>query len=146
MTVSILKSAILCLALFVWGCATSGLPRGFSFIPVTEQTYPETQEARFYEQDLDQPHQIIGEVTLIGKPKESQQSLERRLLESARRVGAQGVIVLETGQMDFQVGVTGIRHDRFGGAAKRYQPYPDPLPIEEKRTYIQGIAIRFDGG
>ncbi len=148
MTLAILKWVFLCVGLFVLGCASNGQIRDFTYRPSTDQTFPETQEARLYESGLGQPHQVIGEVMIRGRAGEEKESLERRLLEGARQIGAQGVIVLETGQMVSEVGTTGVRHDlnveqNFGGASKRYRAFPEPLAIEEERMFIKGLAIRF---
>lgn len=143
MTISILRWGILCVGLFVWGCASIGQTRDFTFIPITEKTFPEVQEARLYKKGLGQPHRVIGEVTIRGKSGEAQESVEKRLLEETRKIGAQGVIVVETDKTVSEVGRTGVRHDLFGGASKEYRFYPSPVPIEEERIYIRGMAIRF---
>ncbi len=148
MILAILKWSFLCVGLFVWGCPLNGQIRDFTYSPSTDETFPEIQEARLYESGLGPPHQVIGEVMIRGRAGEDQESLERRLLEGARQIGAQGVIVLETGQMVSDVGTTGVRHDlnveqNSGGASKRYRVFPEPLPIEEERMFIRGLAIRF---
>lgn len=142
---SVLRWASLCVGLFVWGCASTGQTRDFTFKPLAEETFPEVQEAKLYKGGLGQPHRVIGEVTIWGKPGEEQEALEKRLLEAARKIGAQGVIVVETGQTVSEVGRTGTRHDLFGGASKQYRHYPTPVAIEEERIFIRGKAIRFIG-
>jgi len=147
MTISIARLGFFCVALFVWGCASSSQIRDFTFIPSTEEAFPEVQEARLYKSGLGQPHRVIGEVRILGKPDEGQESLEKRLLEEARKVGAQGVVVLKTGQTVLDVGRAGIRRELVGGAssAKETPLYPPPIAIEEERIYIGGLAIRFIG-
>jgi hypothetical protein len=126
-------------------CASLTEPGEFKFIPLTEETFPEAGEVQLYRHGLGRPHRVIGEVTIVGGDDELPESLEERLLEGARRVGAQGVIVVETNQTVAEMGVAGIRHDSFGGASKEYRFYPFPVPIEEERIYIRGIAVRFIG-
>ncbi len=140
---SILRWGILYLGLLLWGCASNGQTRDFTFMPSGEMTFPEAQEARLYRKGLGQPHRVIGQVMILGRPDEGEESLEKRLLEEARKVGAQGVIVVETAQRVSKVGKTGVRNDLFGGASKKYRPYPEPVPIEKERISIRGLAIRF---
>jgi hypothetical protein len=146
MIMAILRWSILCVSLFVWGCASIGPTEDFKFIPITQEIFPEVQETRLYTSGVSQPHQVIGEVTVRGESDESEESLEGRLLEGARKVGAQGVIVVERGQTVSELGIAGIRHDDFGGAASRdYRIYPPPLIVEEDYSYIRGLALRFRG-
>jgi len=142
---AILKWAILWVGLLVWACASMGPPGDFRFISLAEEAFPEVEEARLYRHGLGRPHRVIGEVTILGKSNEATESLEKRLLEESGKVGAQGVIVVETDQTVSEIGRAGIRHDFFGGASKQYRVYPSPVLIEEERIYIRGIAIRFIG-
>ena len=144
---SIARWAIFCVGLFVWGCASSPQTRDFTFVPLTDETFPEVPEARLYRSGLGQPHQVIGEVTILGEPDEGLESLEERLLEEARNIGAQGVIVLEVGEEVHEVGKAGTRHNLPRGAAgvREIPLYPSAVPIEEVRIFIKGMAIRFTG-
>jgi hypothetical protein len=72
-----------------------------------------------------------------------EESLENRLLNASRKIGAEGVIVIETGRLVSEVGKAGVRHDQFGGAATDYRYYPPPVTIQEESIYIKGMAIRF---
>ena len=145
----ILKWVVFASVLVLTACASLTEPGEFRFVPLTEETFPEAEEAELYRHGLGRPHRVIGEVTIVGGANVAPESLEERLLEGARRVGAQGVIVVETDETVTEVGVTGIRHDSFGGASKQYRFYPFPVPIEEERISMRGIAVRFigsDGG
>ncbi len=143
MIVSPTKWAVLGIGLLLWACASSGRPRDFTFEPSTNQTFPEAEEAKVYKRGLSRPHRVIGAVRIEGEPGESQDALEKRLVEGARKVGAHGVIVLETGRTVSEVGRTGIRQDLSGGASKQYRRYPSPVAIEVDRIYVRGMAIRF---
>lgn len=143
MNMAILRWSVLCVGLLVWGCASIGPTEDFKFIPITQEAFPPVQEARLYTIGVTQPHRVIGEVTVQGEFDEPQESLETRLLEGAREVGAQGVVVVERGQTVSEVGRAGIRHDAFGGASYDYRIYPPPLAVEEDYSYIRGLAIRF---
>lgn len=143
MTISVLRWGIVWMGLFFWGCASNGQIEDFTFIPLTEETFPETRETRFYRNGLGQAHRVIGQVRVLGRSDEGQDSLEKRLLEAAQKVGAQGIINVKTGQTVSQVGRTGIRHDLFGGASKEYRFYPSPVVIEEEQIYMKGTLVRF---
>jgi len=140
---SFLRWRILWVGLFVWGCASIMQPGDFTYTPLTDETFGEVEETRLYRRGLGEPHRVIGEVSILGEPDESQEALEKRLLESAGGVGAQGVIVVKTEQTVSEVGEAGVRNDSFGGAATQYRFYPSSIAIEEERIYIRGIAIRF---
>lgn len=140
---AILRWAILCVGLFCWGCASGGQPKDFTFTSFTDQAFPEVQEARLYRNGLGRPHRVIGEVAILGESDEGQESLEKRLVEAAGKVGAQGVVIVETAERVSRVGKAGVRNDLFGGASKRYRPYAPTLAIEEESIYIRGMAIRF---
>jgi len=143
MTMAVMRWTILCVGVLVWGCVSNGTLRDFTFTSSTDETFPPVQEVELYANGVDRPHQVIGEVRVQGYPEESQESLEARLLEGAREVGAEGVIVVERGTTVSETGRAGIRNDNVGGAAKDYRLYPPPQGIEVKRTYISGRAIRF---
>jgi hypothetical protein len=140
---AILRLSVVWLGFLVWGCASFGPIRDFTFVPSTDETYSEVQQARLYKNGVDRPHRIIGEVTMLGRTNESQESLEKRLLEAVGKFGANGVVLVETNQKVSEVGLTGIRHDLSGGASKEYRPYPSPVSIEEERPFIRGMALRF---
>jgi hypothetical protein len=142
---SILQWGLLGFTLIHMGCASLTEPGEFKFIPLSDEAFPEAEEAELYRHGLGRPHQVIGEVAIVGGAGVAPEFLEERLLEGARRVGAQGVIVVATDQTVTEVGVAGIRHDSFGGASKQYRFYPFPVPIEEERIAIRGIAVRFIG-
>lgn len=137
------RRSLLWLTLFLWGCATGGAGQDFTFVPTTDQTFPEVEEAKLYRSGVGKPHIVIGEVTVLGEPDEPQEALEQRLLEGARKFGAQGVIVVEAGRTVSETGKAGIRYDDTGGASTRYRIHPAPLDIEEEHTYMRGRAIRF---
>ncbi len=133
------------MGLLIWGCASMSQMKDFTFNPTTDETFPEAEEARLYQSGLGQPHRVIGEVLIVGRLGEEKDSLEKRLLEAVRQIGAQGVIVVEAGETVLEVGRAGVRHDVSGGAATDYRIYPAPVTIEEERIYIRGMAIRFEG-
>ena len=139
------KWMILGVGFLVWACATIGAQRGFRFTPLTQDTFPEVEQATLYRHSLGRPHRVIGEVTILGRPGETMEPLEKCLLEAAGKVGAQGVIVVETDQTLSEIGKAGVRNDNVGGASKQYRYYPSPVMIEEDRIYIRGLAIRFLG-
>jgi hypothetical protein len=143
MILSMLKWCVFCMALIVLGCASNGQIRDFTYNPSTEETFPEVQEAELYKNGVDRPHQVIGEVAIKGELGEDEESLENRLLNASRKIGAEGVIVIETGRLVSEVGKAGVRHDQFGGAATDYRYYPPPVTIQEESIYIKGMAIRF---
>ncbi len=131
------------MAVIVLGCASNGQIRDFTYDPVTEETFPEVQKAELFKNGVDRPHQIIGQVSIRGELGEDTDSLESRLLKASSKIGAEGVIVVETGRLVSEVGRAGVRHDQFGGAATDYRYFPPPVPIQEHSIYIIGVAIRF---
>ena len=138
-----LRWSVLCVGLLFWGCASMSPVGDFTFTPSTDETFTEVQEARLYRTGVGQPHRVIGEVMIQGDSDELEEFLENRLLEGARQVGAQGIIVIEKGNIVYSRGRAAIRHDRFGGASTRYRIYPDIFDIEEERVFVRGRAIRF---
>ena len=143
MIVSALRWNVLWMGLLVCGCASIMQTGDFTFTPLTEETFPQVEQTSLYRRGLGEPHRVIGEVSILGKPDESQETLEQRLIEAAGEVGVQGIILVEARQTVSELGEAGVRHDSFGGAAKQYRLYPSPIAIEEERIYIRGIAIRF---
>lgn len=141
--VSVLRWRVLLIGLVVWGCASIMQPGDFTFTPLTDESFPEVEETKLFRRGLGQPHRVIGEVSILGEPDESQETLEQRLIRAAGQVGVQGIILVEARQTVAEVGEAGVRHDSVGGAATQYRLYPSPITIEEERVYIRGIAIRF---
>jgi hypothetical protein len=134
---------VFCFGLFAWGCAATVTTDDFIFTPTTDEIYPEVQEARLIRNGVSEPHKVIGELTVLGDLEEPQELVESRLLEEARRVGAEGVIVVERGREYTEKARAGVRPDDPGGAAKEYRFFPSSIPIQEERIFIRGMAIRF---
>ncbi|MBW2058709.1 MAG: hypothetical protein JRH07_11750 [Deltaproteobacteria bacterium] len=139
----LLRWGVLCVGLICLGCASRGRPQDFTFTPFTDRSFSAVEHPRLYRTRPVRSYTVIGEVTISGEPDEEPDSLEKRLVEAAGKVGAQGVILVETGRRISTVGEAGLRNDLFGGASKRYRAYPPALPIEEESLYLKGMAIRF---
>ena len=93
------------------------LTAGCAHIDYIGEAYPRTERVDlfFSEGDIGRPYKVVGQVLATGDQYINAAGVQRRLMEEARKKGADGVVILEFAR------VRGPEHTRYDATSTRDQ-------------------------
>lgn len=133
--------SVLCLVLFLVGCASEHLHEGATLVRYTKETFPPTSDVEVFSHDVDKPYTIIGELKMTFSPELSHEEMVNGIKGVSRGIGADAIIGLE--REEVEVEIPGVFSKPIKTKA-RHQPLDVSRPeAREEKILLRGLAVRY---